>query len=289
MYHLLLQLQKLAMLAFLVSSMLAIGMTLTLRAMAAPLRNGRFLLLALVLNFVIAPGFAWLLTRLIPLDRGYAVGLMLLGGAAGAPFLPKVVETARGDPAMAAALLGLLTVGTILFLPFALPFLIPGMQADPWSIARPLVLLIVLPLAFGMLARGIAPDISTVVAPVIKMIGNAAMILLFILLLSLNFHVLLGVIGSGAILAALLYFCGLFVTCFFLGGSMPEIRGVLALATVGRNFGAAIVPATNSFSDPNVTVMIVTGAIVCLVVSFLGAVWLRRDKISVPSQTMFVL
>src|SRR6187397_1027924 len=136
-----------AVLVFLVSSMGAMGLTLTACAIAAPLRDVRFVLLALALNFVIAPVCAWLLTIIIPLDRGHAAGLMLLGGAAGAPFLPKLVETARGDLASAAALMALLTAGTILFMPFALPLMIPDLSATPWSIARPLLMLIIAPLA----------------------------------------------------------------------------------------------------------------------------------------------
>jgi hypothetical protein len=56
----------------------------------------------------------------------------------------------------------------------------------------------------------------------------------------------------------------------------------MGLATAGRNFGAAIVPAANSFSDPKVTIMIIVGAIVCLVVSFIAAGWLR-GKTFVPA------
>ena len=114
MSHLLQQLQKLSVLVFLVSSMLAMGLTLTLPAITAPLRSVRLVCLALALNFILAPAFAWLLTIVIPLERGHAVGLLLLGGAAGAPFLPKVVETAGGDLALAAALMGLLTLGTMI-------------------------------------------------------------------------------------------------------------------------------------------------------------------------------
>lgn len=264
------------MLVFLVSSMLAMGLTLTLPAIIAPLRNMRIVLLALGLNFVLAPAFAWLLTVVIPLDRGHTIGLLLLGGAAGAPFLPKVVETARGDLALAAALMGLLTLGTILFLPFALPLMIPGLQADPWSIARPLLLLIVLPLAFGMLVKSAAGTIAANAAPVLAAIGNAALLLLFVLMIALNFRGLLGVLGSGAILAALLYFTGLFLIGWLLGGSIPETRGVLGLATAARNFGAALIPAASSFSDAKVTIMIIVGAIVCLIVSFLAATWVRR-------------
>jgi predicted Na+-dependent transporter len=269
-------LQKISVLVFLVSSMLAMGLTLTLPAILAPLRNVWLVLLALGLNFVLAPAFAWLLTVVIPLDRGHAIGLLLLGGAAGAPFLPKVVENARGDLALAAALMGLLTVGTILFLPFALPLMIPGLQADPWSIASPLVLLIVLPLAAGMLVKSFAATLAARVAPVLAKIGNAALLLLFVLMVALNARALLGVVGSGAILAALLYFAGLFIIGWLLGGSKTEVRGVLGLATAARNFGAALVPAASSFTDPKVTIMIIVGAIVCLVVSFIAAGWVRR-------------
>ena len=273
----LLHLQKLSVLVFLVSSMGAMGLTLTPQAILAPLHNGRLVLLALGLNFVLAPALAWLLTVVIPLEHGHAIGLLLLGGSAGAPFLPKVVETARGDLALTAALMGLLTAGTILFLPFALPLLIPGMQADPWGIARPLLLLIVLPLAVGMLLKSRAAALATRLAPGLAMAGNAALLLLIVLLIALKGRALLGVVGSGAIFAALLYFAGLFVMSWLLGRALPRERGVLSLATTARNFGAALVPAASSFIDPNVTLMIVVGAIVCLVISFLAAGWLRRN------------
>jgi predicted Na+-dependent transporter len=282
MSHFLHHLEKLSVFAFLVSSMLAMGLTLTLRAIITPLRNGRLILLALGLNFIIAPAFAWLLTVVIPLDRGHAIGLLLLGGAAGAPFLPTVVESARGDLALAAALMGLLTFGTILFLPFALPLMIPGLQADPWSIARPLVLLIVLPLAVGMSVNNFAASFAARAAPVLAKGGHACLLLLFVLLIALNARALLGVIGSGVIAAAALYFAGLFIIGWLLGGLLPEMRGVLGLATAARNFGSALVPAASSFPDPNVTIMIIVGAIVCLVVSFLAAGWMRRGTAPVP-------
>lgn len=285
MAELLPHLQKLSMLVFLWSSMLAMGLTLTLPALVAPLRKVQFVLLALALNFVVAPAFAWLLTVVIPLDRGHAIGLLLLGGVAGAPFIPKVIANARGNLALAAALMGLLTLGTIFFLPFALPLMIPGLQADPWSIARPLVLLIVLPLAVGMLVNKLAPILAAHTAPVLAKIGNAAMLLLFALMIGLNFRALLGVIGSGAIGAALLFFAGLFIISWLFGGQNSEERAALGIATTARNFGAALVPAAQSFTESTVTIMIIVGAIVCLIVSFVAAAWLRR-RIQAEPQTL---
>jgi BASS family bile acid:Na+ symporter len=267
--------QELSVLAFLIGSMLAAGLTLTPQAVAAPLRRPRLVVLALGLNFLLAPALAWLLAILIPLQRGHAIGLMLLGGAAGAPFLPKLVDAARGDPALAAALMALLTLGTIGFLPLALPLMVPGLETNPWAIARPLVLLILLPFAVGMLVKSRAAALSARLAPVFAKIGNVSLLLLVVLMIGLNVRALFGVIGSGAILAALLHVAGLLVAGWTSAGRGSESRGVLALATAARNFGAALAPAQN-FNDPGVTTMLVVSAVVGIVVTFAAAAWMRR-------------
>lgn len=268
--------QALSVPAFIVSCTAAMGLTLTPRAMVAPLKSARVVMLALGLNFVLAPAFAWLLTFVIPLDRGHSIGLMLLGGAAGAPFLPKLVENARGDAALAAALMCLLTLGTILFLPFALPLMIPSMRADAWSIAAPMLLLIVVPMIAGMLINVHAGSFAIRVAPLLAKISNASFLLFAILLVTRNMRTLLGVIGSGAVLAALLYIAGLLAAGWLVGGAKVETRGTVALATAARNFAAALVPAAKCFADPKPTVMLTVSAIVCLALTFLAAGWLRR-------------
>lgn len=74
--------EKLAVLAFLVSNMLATGLNLTPQAVLAPLSDARLVLIALALNFVLAPAFAWLLTRVFPLDRGHAIVCLIVSFSA---------------------------------------------------------------------------------------------------------------------------------------------------------------------------------------------------------------
>jgi bile acid:Na+ symporter, BASS family len=274
---------RIALLAFLVSSMLSAGLTLTPRAILAPLRNGRLVLTALALNFLVAPAFAIVLTILIPLERPHAIGLLLLGGAAGAPFLPKLVENAHCDLGFAVALMTLLTVGTTLFLPFVLPLIIPGLQASPWSIARPLVVFILAPLAVGMLVQSRNRAISAALQPIFAKLGNISAFLLLAVLVVLHFRDLLGVLGSGAIAASIFFIAGLFAAGYMLGGSQVEIKGVLGLGTAGRNMGAALVPASQSFSDPKIIIMLVACTIVILIVLFPAAAWLRRKRLPVES------
>ena len=86
-----------ALLVFVVSSMLAVGLGLTVAQILAPLRNARLVTLALVANFVLMPLAALLIARVFRLDQPLGVALLLLGGAAGAPFLPKLAGVAKGE------------------------------------------------------------------------------------------------------------------------------------------------------------------------------------------------
>ena len=116
--------------------------------------------MTLLVNFVFAPGLAYLLTTVVPLERAYAVGLLLFSIAAGAPFLPKLVEAANEDLPLSIAVMALLTAGTILFMPLAVPVLIPGFKADAWAIAKPLLVMMLLPLVIPL-----GPIAKFVVAP----------------------------------------------------------------------------------------------------------------------------
>ncbi|HEU4679100.1 MAG TPA: bile acid:sodium symporter [Terrimicrobiaceae bacterium] len=266
---------RIALLTFLVSSLLAAGLTLKLRAILEPWRDRRLVLVALVLNFVAAPALAVFLVRVIPIERPYAIGLLLLGGAAGAPFLPKLVEGAGGDLGFAVALMTLLTVGTTFFMPFVLPLIVPGLQASPWSIARPLIALILAPLAIGMVWRSWAPASSAVFQPILARLGSLSAVVLIVLLGLLYFDDLLDLLGSGVLAAAAVYIGSLTVAGYLLGGPHDRIRGVLGLGTGARNIGAALVAASESFSEPKVMIMLVASTIVMLILLVPAARWLR--------------
>jgi BASS family bile acid:Na+ symporter len=54
---------------------------------------------------------------------------------------------------------------------------------------------------------------------------------------------------------------------------------VLGLGIAARNVGAALVPASQSFSDPKVMVMLVAFTIVMLIVLIPASGWLRRKAV----------
>ena len=119
------------MLVFVVSSMLAVGLSLTIRQIVAPLRNGKLVFLALLANFVLMPLGALAIARLLRLDQPLGIALLLLGAAAGAPFLPKLAGIAKGNLAFAVGLMVLLMVLTVAYMPLVLPLLLGGRFGRP--------------------------------------------------------------------------------------------------------------------------------------------------------------
>ena len=255
-----------AMLSFVVTSMLAMGAGLTVSQISAPLRNARLVVLALLANFVLMPLAALALAKVLWLDEPFGIGLLLLGCAAGAPFLPKLAELAKGNLAFAVGAMVLLMVVTVGYLPIVLPLLLPGVTVDPWNIARSLVLLMLLPLAAGLALKVRYEDLARRVKPVLDLISNISLILLVLLITAANIDKVLQVFGTRGILAGLLFIALGFGIGWLLGGSDGDTRRVMALGTSQRNIAAALVVASQSFSDPKVVVMVIVVAIVGLII-----------------------
>jgi bile acid:Na+ symporter, BASS family len=255
-----------AMLGFVVSSMLAMGSGLTIRQIIEPLRNARLVLLALLANFVLMPLGALALAKVLWLDNPFAIGLLVLGCAAGAPFLPKLAELAKGDLAFSVGAMVLLMIVTVGYMPAVMPLLLPGVTVDPWNIARSLVLLMLLPLAVGLSLKARYEDLARRLKPVLDRISNISLILLVLLITAANIDKVLQVFGTRGILAGLLFIALGFGIGWLLGGPGRDAKKVMALGTSQRNIAAALVVASQSFADPKVVVMVIVVAIVGLII-----------------------
>ena len=255
-----------ATLIFVVSSMLAMGLGLKVAQITAPLRNLRLVAMSLLANFVVMPAGAVALARLLRLDEPLGVRLLLLGVAAGAPFLPKLTQIAKGNLAFAVALMVLLMVITVGYLPLVLPILLPGVSVNPAKIARSLVLLMLLPLAVALAVNAKWPGAASRAQPLFDRLSSLGLILVVLLLVVVNFNKVLSLFGTRAILAGLLFIALGYAVGWALGGPAADTRPVLGLGTAQRNIAAALVVGSQSFSNPGVVVMVVVVAIVSLLI-----------------------
>ncbi len=253
-------------LLFIVTSMLAMGLSLSVAQIIAPLRNGRLVVLALLANFVLTPALALLITRLIPLEQSLQVGLIVLGCAAGAPFLPKLVQGAKGNVAFGVGLMVLLMVVTIIYLPIVLPLLLPGVSVNPWDIAKSLIVLMLIPLAIGLLIKAHWSEDAAHWQPLMNKVSSVALLVLLVVALGLNVSNIISFIGSLGILALLLFIIGCLLIGFLLGGRDPGVRSVMMLGTTQRNVSAAILVSAQNFAGTPTLSFVLVGAILLLLI-----------------------
>jgi predicted Na+-dependent transporter len=268
---------RVSVVAFMAGNLLAIGLETDLKAALAPLADVRFVVTAALLDVVFCPGLAWLIAKVLPIAQPYANGLLLIGLAPAAPFLPMMVRRAGGNLAYTAAFMLIAAIGTVLLMPLAVPLIVPGLSVDPWTVAKPLLVLLFLPLAIGMALKTAAPGPASRLLRIVRPIAGAATVLLLLAIAVRYFEGFMGAIGSYAIAAQLLYAVGLLLGAHAIGAGLPAgQRSVLSLGACTRNLGAALAPLLITPADPRAMVMVALAVPITLGVTYLAAGWLAQ-------------
>jgi BASS family bile acid:Na+ symporter len=190
--------------------------------------------------------------------------------------LIKLTQAADGDLAIASGLLVLLVVVSIGYMPIVVPLIAPDAQVSAISIATPLILTMLLPLGIGLFVDAKFESWADRLQPLMNKASSAALVVLLVTTVLTNGKRLLDVLGTGAILAALLFIAGAFIVGYLLGMTGRGTREELGLATAQRNIAAATVVATQSFNDSDTLVMVVITSIVTMVILFPVARALRK-------------
>jgi BASS family bile acid:Na+ symporter len=281
-------LQGLLVLGFVLSSMLAIGMTLTPRRIVDPARDPRVLAGTLVAAFVVVPLVALGLGAALDLDADLRIGLLLMACAHGGPFLPKLAALARADLALAVALMGLQLVVTVVSLPIVVPLLLPGTSVDARAIATPLLVQLALPLVIGLAVHARRPDVASRLRGPLLGLSNICFALLFLVLLARDASSVVALAGTGAMLAVVALLGAGAAAGAVLGGRRRPTRTVVALASALPGMSAAIVVANGSFADrPAVLVFLAAATLLGLAVVIPAAVavgrWTAREGASDPT------
>jgi bile acid:Na+ symporter, BASS family len=241
---------------FVVAAMLNEGLTQKPSRLLEHLGNRGFLLRMLVLNFVVVPALMIAATDVVPLEPVYAAGLLIFSLAAGAPFLIKLADISDADMSLAATVLLVLMVATVVVLPVALPLVIEGLTVDTGAIVGSLLLQMILPLVVGMIARQLAENLVAAVQPLVARISTIALYVLIIAIIvgylpSMTDPELWTAVAIGIVVLALALFLG-----WMMGDGNAHLQDVGGLGTAQRGTAAALIVAQTNFDDPRVLVVI---------------------------------
>jgi len=206
---------------------------------------------------VVVPALMIAAVALVDLEPVYAAGLLLFSLSAGAPFLIKLTSLSRSDIALAATVLLVLMVGTVVVLPLALPQVLEGMTVAAWDIAQPLLAQMILTLVIGMVLLQVAERVVAVIQPWVAAISNIALYVLIVAILlgylpAMREAALWKAIGVGMAVLLLALFLG-----WTMGDGHGHLQEVGGLGSAQRNTAAALIVAQQSFDEPRVLMVII--------------------------------
>src|SRR5512139_1745850 len=261
------QIQTITIVIFMVGNLLEVGLRLEIEKALAALRNVRFMALTLLWCFALGPALAVLLTKVIPLAAPYALGLVLLGMAPCSPAIPVMMRKSGGSLGYMSAFMLTAYAGTVLLMPFMVPWLATGFTADPWTIAKPLLFFIATPLVIGAAIRRAAETVAERAAPIVKTVTSLNTLILCAVLLWVYRGEIFSAVGTYAIGTQIVFYALLGAAAYLLGfGLSYDQKAPMVLGTCTRNVGPALATLMGVAGAPQ-------GAItMCILAVFLGAI-----------------
>ena len=265
---------KISIMVFMVGNMAGMGAELAMGEGLAALRNVRFMVMTVVWGWVLCPSFAYLLAKIIPMEQPYAIGLILIGMTPCAPFMPMMVKKARGDLGYTGAMTLLAAIGTVAFMPFAVPRMVPRLTADAWLIGKPLLFFVLVPFLMGMAVKHFAEPVASRLYPLVKKTTDIITIVMLVAMAIAYGKGFIGSIGSYAIGTLVLFVGVVTLATAWLGFGLKQgQKSVLTIGMGTRNIGAAIAPLMTTQADSRSVVLVALGIPVTLIFSFLAARW----------------
>jgi len=245
--------QSVSLTGYIVLTMLAMGMKLSLGQIKTTFQRRRLIWVALLANLVIVPAAAFVGIRLVEMPDNAVIAVTLLASAAG--YAPIMSARAQGDLPYSTTLIFLLSVVGVVTIPLTATVLLAGeaeVSVDAWSIVRTLLLFQLIPLGAGMMARSSKEESAENWAPPLVRLAQLAVgIAVITYLIDLVRDDGTPLLDMGiqsfllwAAITALALFSG-----YALGGPSESTRRTLGLHTAIRNVGVSLLVASQSFPD----------------------------------------
>lgn len=292
-------LQSIAISALVVIMMVTIGLELTLEDLGNGLREGKWLVLAVLANVVLVPALAYGLGLATALPAGILLGAMVCASAPGGPTGPLFTRIAGADLAFATALQVILCVIGLVSAPLTLTSLLnhlgeseatrTSVAGTPlWPMVRTLFVFQLVPLATGMLVRRQRPELAARMA---KPMGTAANVLLLVIIVGMLATRGKILIEQSLVVHAVLV--AMVVLPLALGrlspsATEPQSKAMAtAMVTTVRNLSVALLLSATFFEDPAVdAAILVWGFYMMLLPAGVAALLGRRARQVDPAPAM---
>lgn len=181
----------------------SLGMSFTIRQIIAPLRNVGVVVGIIAVNEIV-PGAAWGISTLFALSNQQRAALVLVTAAAAGPACLKVCEfSKRANMALAVSIVVILQLLNILFAPLWCKAAVSGATVSVWMIIKDLLGLVLIPVAVGLLVKARYAEHAERWGPALERSSNIALVIALAGGIALYWHDLWSLFGSRVIIASI--------------------------------------------------------------------------------------
>jgi BASS family bile acid:Na+ symporter len=150
----------------------------------------------------------------------------------------------------AGAMVPLVAVGTVVFMPLMGPLLVKGVSISIWMLAKPLLLTILIPLVIGTAIRHYAETVATKIIPAVNLIAKLTTLMTIVWAAVIYGEEMLATAGSFALLSMVVFMAVMGLVTYRFGfGLKQNQRSVMSLGMLTRNGSVVLISA---LSIPNV-------------------------------------
>jgi len=232
-------------LLFCVFNLGMMGLQVRMPEVVAVFKNKKALALIFVWGWVLGPALALLIAWVLPLAEPYVICMLMASLASCGPFIPPMVEKARGDMSFAGAFIPLVAAGTVVFMPLIAPLLVKGVTISAGALATRLVLFLLVPLVIGAATRHYKETVATKIFPAVRVLAKLSTLVMIVACLVVYGRAMLDTAGSFALLSMTIYMVAKGLITYRFGfGLKQNQRSVMSLGMLTPN-GAALIVAIN--------------------------------------------
>jgi BASS family bile acid:Na+ symporter len=278
---------KALIIVFLLTTMISIGIEVTLKEIVLAGSNKRLFIRALFANFILVPLLGLGIARILPMPMNIETGFLLLAAAPGALFAINFTRRTQDSVPFAAALLFSLTVLSIVVTPFLAQLLLNIDQPVTLHYDRAmqvLFLYVLVPLLAGLALNRWANPIALRLRKPLSACAGVSFVLVTVLTMGLK-SAATKQIGMNGLLAMLLLIAASMVIGWMLGGPDRGTRRVLTVNTSMRNVALALAIASRSFPGADVDVGVLAFSALMLPPNVLFTIYQSRKMKKLGAHT----
>jgi BASS family bile acid:Na+ symporter len=220
------------------ATVLSLGMTYTVGQLVAPLRRVGLVVAMVVLNAVLIPAIAWGVAKGLPIKAASVDGLVLATlGAGSAAGIKAAQLSKKAELPLAVSIVVVLQLVNIVSVPIWAGQVVSGASLSAWDILKSLLLLVLIPLAVGLVVKARYPEHATEWTTGLVKIANLALVIAIAAGIGVNWQAIVDLFGSWVLAASVLIVAIATGLGMLLGGKSAETRNTTGLVS-GLRFGS---------------------------------------------------